>query len=177
MTKDVLTIKGYVCIWKLWKAIICHAGCGHFTDFFKLRTGFVRIGRIGRHQSRVKVLQDRRKLWIGGDLVGQVHIITALDKRAQPLTVGHDHLIFLLARSQRGGNPLVKTWPWDEIHVQRRGVPGRRCVALVKMLFHEPGWRPIRCGHGNGDICGQNRRDAHSSCKHRYGNYTFDNFT
>ena len=67
---------------------------------------------------RVQILHDRRQFRIILHILGQIHVVTALDERAEPLTVGDDHLIFLLTGGERGGDALVKARPGNEVHVE-----------------------------------------------------------
>ena len=101
---------------------------------------------------------DRLQFRIGVDILIELEVVPAFDEVAQPLAVGDDHLIFLLARGERGGDALIEAAPGNEVDDQLHIVAGLRFVGPVELFLHEAGRQPIGRRHVDDDVLGAGGR-------------------
>jgi len=80
--------------------------------------------------------------------------MAALDEVAEPLAVGDDHLIFLLARRERRGDALIEAPPGNEVDDQLHVVARLGLVGLVELFLHEARRQPVGRRHIDDDVLG-----------------------
>ena len=165
VAEQILAIIGDVGVGELREAVVVRTLLRPLARFLDLVGRDVRIGRVGRDQDRVQVLHDLGQLRVVLHVIGQVLVVPALDERPQPLAVGDDHLVFLLAGRQRGGDAFVERRPRDEVHRQRDLLAARRLEGAVELLLHEPGRRPVGHGHVDGDVLSPDGAGPQDRCR------------
>ena len=94
--------------------------------------GFVRIRRIGRFHRRVQILEHRLQGGIGIDILIDLEVVATLDEGAEPLAVGHRHIVLLLAGGQRGIEAGIVVRPWNEIEIELYIVARGRLILFVE---------------------------------------------
>ena len=144
VAEQVLAEEGDVVVRELREAVVV----------FRL----VGVGRIGVADGRMHVGHDGLQFRVRVDIFVELEIMSALDKIAQPLAVGDDHLVFFLARGQRRGDALIEARPRNEIDDELDGVARLGLVGFVKLFLHEAGRQPVGCRHVDDDVLGAGRR-------------------